>query len=141
MSDSNEGKTYTQTWELEHPPEKVWRALTEANLLAKWIMSNDMKAIVGHKFTFKTEPSAWWDGIVHCEVLEIVPLKRIRYSWRGGTIDTVVTWTLKPSPSGGTLLSIEQTGFTPETRQAYAGAKMGWDRNVKTLGELLIKGD
>lgn len=138
MTDSDENKTYRQKWELSHPPEKVWRALTESDLLAKWIMSNDLKAVVvGQKFTFRTEPSPWWDGVVHCEVLEVDAPQRIRYSWRGGPVDTIVTWVLVPTRSGGTLLSIEQSGFNPEARQAYAGAKVGWERNVKTLGQLL----
>lgn len=146
MSKDNENKIYRESWELPHSPEKVWRALTESNLLAQWIMSNDMKATVGHKFTFKTEPTAWWDGIVYCEVLEVDPLHLLRYSWQGGKnnagvfgVDTVVTWTLKPTPSGGTLLSIEQAGFSPTATQAYNGAKVGWQRNITTLGQLLKK--
>jgi uncharacterized protein YndB with AHSA1/START domain len=143
MSESNENKTYQQSWELPHPPEKVWRALTDSNLLTKWIMSNDMKPVVGHKFTFRAEPTPWWDGIVYCEVLEIEPIKRIRYSWQGAKnssgafgVDTVVTWTLKAT-SSGTLLSIEQSGFSPTSTQAYKGAKMGWERNIETLHQLL----
>ena len=146
MTDSTEELTYKQSWDLPHPPEKVWRALTESDLLAKWIMSNDMKAIVGHQFTFRTDPSPFWDGIVHCEVLEVDPPRRLRYSWQGAKntagrfgVDTIVTWSLTPTQAGGTLLSIEQSGFNPEARQAYAGAKNGWERNITTLGQLLAR--
>ena len=76
-----------------HPPAKVWRAVTEPELLAAWLMSNDMGPLVGQTFTFRDKPMRWWDGIVHCEVLEIDLHKRLRYSWRAGALDTVVTWT------------------------------------------------
>jgi uncharacterized protein YndB with AHSA1/START domain len=71
-------------YDLPHPPAKVWRTLTELELLAKWIMVNDMRPVVGHRFTFKAQPTPWWDGIVHSEVLEIDLHKRLHYSWRRG---------------------------------------------------------
>ena len=38
------------------PVEQVWRALTDPDLLARWLMPNDFKPVVGHQFTFRTEP-------------------------------------------------------------------------------------
>ncbi len=85
------------------PPPAVWRALTEPALLARWLMENDIRPEVGHRFTFRAPPVAGWDGVVHCEVLEVDAPRRLRYTWRGGAddiqgygtrIDTVVTWTL-----------------------------------------------
>lgn len=147
MTQPSEKLTYTQSWDLPHPIEKVWNALTDSSLLEKWIMPNDLKPIVGHKFTFRTEPTQWWDGIVHCEVREIQFQKLLKYSWQGGKnrtggfgVDTVVTWTLKPTNEGGTQLSIEQAGFNKDAIQAYSGAKMGWQRNIENLGRLLIQG-
>jgi uncharacterized protein YndB with AHSA1/START domain len=90
-------------------------------------MANDMRPLVGHSFTFKAKPTPWWDGIVHCEVLEIDLHKRLRYSWRSGPepsrLDTVVTWTLTPTQSGGTRLVLEHFGFLPGF--AFDGAKKG----------------
>ena len=102
----------------------MWRALTEPELLAQWLMANDMRPLVGHSFTFRPEPTPWWDGIVHCEVLEVDPHKRLRYSWRSGPessrLDTVVTWT-PPTPSGGTRLALEHSGFLPPQRWRSTG--------------------
>jgi uncharacterized protein YndB with AHSA1/START domain len=126
-----ETKSISQEYDLPHPPAKVWRALTDPELVAKWLLPNDLRATVGHGFTFKAaEPTQWWDGIVSCEVLEVDPHKRLRYTWRGGPeslkIDTVVTWTLTPTASGGTRLELEHSGFLPSNPFAYDGAGKGW---------------
>jgi uncharacterized protein YndB with AHSA1/START domain len=84
MNAKAETQSISLEYDLPQPPAKVWRALTEPELLAKWIMANDMRPLVGHSFTFKAQPTPWWDGTVHCEVLEIDLHKRFRYSWRGG---------------------------------------------------------
>ena len=67
-----------------HPPEKVWRALTDPELLASWLMPNDFAPAAGHKFRFRSRPMGDWDGVVDCEVLEIEPHRILRYSWEGG---------------------------------------------------------
>src|SRR5260370_35345859 len=69
---------------LPHPPEKVWKALTTAELIGRWLMPNDFEPVVGKRFTFTTRPMGDWDGGVHCEVMEVVPLRRLVYSWCGG---------------------------------------------------------
>jgi uncharacterized protein YndB with AHSA1/START domain len=97
-----------------HPPELVWRALTEPALLAAWLMENDFAPTPGHRFTFRTQPGPGFDGLVHCQVLDLDPPHRMRWSWQGGPIDTVVTFTLAPTRVGaleGTRLEVEQTGF------------------------------
>ena len=97
--------------EYAHPPERVWRALTEAELLARWLMPNDFRAQVGHAFTFTTEPGPGFDGIVHCEVLAIDAPRHMTWSWRGGPLDTVVTFDLTPTAGGGTELLVTHSGF------------------------------
>ena len=67
--------------EFEHPPEKVWRALTQSDLLAEWVMQNDFKPIVGHKFNFRAQPNPHWNGVTDCEVLVVEPNKQLAYSW------------------------------------------------------------
>ena len=128
-------------WDLPHPPAKVWRALTEPALLARWLMSTDMPAVPGRPFSFQSEPSPWWDGIVHSEILELEPQRRLRYTWKGGpgalALDTVVTWSLTPL-AGGTRLELEHRGFKPGQGQAHGGAGMAWKRNVgERLAEVL----
>jgi uncharacterized protein YndB with AHSA1/START domain len=121
------------SWDLPHAPAKVWRVLTEPALVAQWLMKTDMPAQAGKAFTFQAEPMPYWDGIVHSEILELEPQKRLRYSWKGGpgssALDTVVTWSLTPL-QGGTRLELEHSGFRPEHGQARGGAKFGWQRNV-----------
>ncbi len=132
-------QTIVVEYELERPPEEVWRALTEPKLLAAWLMENDLRAVVGHRFTFRAQPVPGWDGVVHCEVLEVEPLARLRYSWCGGSderqgyglrLDTVVTWTLTATPSGGTHLRLEHSGFLPKDAFAFDGLKKGWEGKV-----------
>ena len=93
-----------------HPPEKVWRAITDSRAIAQWLMENDFEARVGHTFQFRSKPQPGWDGITNCEVLEAEPPRRLRYSWRGGPIDTMLTITLEPVAEG-TRLVLEHTGF------------------------------
>jgi len=127
--------------DLPQPPEKVWRALTDPALVSKWLMkTTDLKPAVGAAFTFHIEPSPAWDGVVQCEMLDLEPHTRVRYTWRALGVDTIVTWTLAPTASGGTRLGLEHSGFAPEHRQAIAGAKHGWAKKISTLEELLASG-
>ncbi len=126
-------------YDLSHPPQKVWRALTESDLIAAWLMKNDFKPVVAHRFTMRAQPVPGWDGVVHCEVLEVDPPKRLKYSWRGGadalqgygsTLDTTVTWSLTPTASGGTHLRMEHAGFTPQNAFAFENLGKGWRGHI-----------
>ena len=130
---------------LAHPPARVWRALTDAEMLARWLMPNDFKPVVGHRFTFRTEPrpAHGFDGVVHCEVLEMRPERLLRLAWRGGRLDTTVTWTLTPE-GRGTRLFLEHAGFDPDDavqRHTHAILGGGWRSHVMpALAELLATG-
>jgi uncharacterized protein YndB with AHSA1/START domain len=119
-----------------HPPEKLWRALTENPLIAQWLMKNDFEPVVGRKFQFRSEPKPNWDGIADCEVLIVDRLKRLAYSWRSMGLDFVVLWTLTPA-EGGTHLSMEQSGFRADQQANYQGAKYGWQRFFDGLEQML----
>ena len=123
-----------------HPPEKLWRALTESPLLAQWMMNNDFEPVVGRKFQFRNEPKPNWNGIVDCEVLAIDPLKQLSYNWGVGGpssgLQWVVLWTLTPA-EGGTHLRMEQSGFTPDQKAAFAGADYGWQKFFAALEHLV----
>jgi uncharacterized protein YndB with AHSA1/START domain len=110
-----------------HPPEKLWRALTENPLIAQWLMKNDFEPLVGRKFQFRAEPVRTWNGVVDCEVLIVDHLKRLSYSWSSMGLDFVVLWTLTPA-EGGTHVCMQQSGFRPDQQAAYQGAKYGWQR-------------
>lgn len=121
-------------YDLPDAPKKVWRALTEPKLLEAWLMSNNIRAEVGHRFQFKAQPVPGWDGTVHCEVLEVLPERRLVYSWRGGAqkldgygheLDTVVAWELTPTANGGTRLRLEHSGFDPDS-YAFKMMGQGW---------------
>ncbi len=122
-----------------HPPEKVWRALTQEALIADWLMKNDFRPTVGARFTFRTQPMPHWNGVVECEVLAVEPHRRLSYSWNaagGKQLHTTVTWTLAPV-EGGTRLRLEQSGFGAEDDNNYKGAAYGWQRNLDALDKLL----
>jgi uncharacterized protein YndB with AHSA1/START domain len=93
-----------------HPPEQVWQALTNPKALAAWLMPNDFQPVVGHRLQFRTKPAPGFDGIVQCEVLEVVPTARLVHTWTGGGVDTTLIWTLEPV-AGGTRLTLDHRGF------------------------------
>jgi uncharacterized protein YndB with AHSA1/START domain len=100
--------------EYPHPVDKVWRALTEPALMARWAMRPEGFApVVGTRWKSYGEANRHWRGFVECEVLEADPPRRLRYSWIGDDHGekTWVSYTLEPTPSG-TRLIFEHTGFT-----------------------------
>ena len=128
-------------FDLQHPPEKVWRALTDPVLLTEWLLpSVDLKLEPGAAFTFKTQPYPGWDGIVNCRLLEIEAHKKLSYTWVVGDmeINTVVTFTLAPTASG-TRLSLVQSGFKPDQKQNFGGARYGWKMMGGKLVDLLAR--
>jgi uncharacterized protein YndB with AHSA1/START domain len=124
--------------EMPHPPEKVWRALTQSALLAEWLMQNDLAPKVGHRFNFRAPPMPHWNGVVDCEVLAVEPHRRLSYTWNASGAEaanglkTVVTWTLTPTKRG-VLVRMEQSGFRPEEEANYQGANYGWQKYIAGL--------
>ena len=118
--------------EMPHPPEKIWRALTQGALIEEWLMKNDFEPVVGHQFSFRSTPVPGWDGVINSEVLMIEPNTCLSYSW--GTMGTmsVVTWTLTPTKAG-THVRMEQTGFRSEQDAAYKGATYGWTKFIGNM--------
>src|SRR5262249_37161707 len=137
-------KSIQHTLFFPHTPEVVWEYLTTSELLAQWLMPNDFQPIVGHDFQFRTRPMEKFDfdGICYCKVLEVVPHKRLSYSWKGGpgdgkiTLDSIVVWTLNEKDNG-TELSIDHSGFKEANFSIYALMDAGWLKNMKEIGELI----
>ena len=128
-------------FDLPHVPEKVWRALTDPVLLAEWLLPVvDFKLEPGAPFMFKTQPYPGWDGTVNCRILESEAHKKLSYAWVVGdmVLDTVVTFTLTPTASG-TRLSLVQSGFKPQQKQNFGGARYGWKMMGGKLVDLLAK--
>lgn len=128
-------------------PEVVWEYLTNAALMELWLMKNDFKPIVGHEFQFRTNPLPKFDfdGMVYCKVLEIIPCKKLVYSWKGGTgngvmtMDSTVVWTLEEK-NNGTVLSLEHSGVKGfEKLTIFNAMYQGWLENMQKIYELINK--
>ena len=122
---------------MPHSPETIWRALTDPLLIERWLMRNDFRPVVGHRFDFHAQPVPGWSGVTHCEVLEVEPATRLAYRWGDGTesdsgLRTVVTWTLS-AEGEGTLVRMEHSGFRPEDEAGYQGMGGGWPRILEGL--------
>jgi|ERR1700738_1575981 len=122
--------------EMPHAPEKVWRALTEGQLIEEWLMKNDFKPEVGHRFSFRSTPVPNWNGIIDSEVLEVEPPARLVYSWSSMGLKSVVTFTLTPT-QGGTHLRMEHSGFPSGESAAYKGASWGWQNFLGKLESIV----
>ena len=126
--------------EIPFPPEKLWRALTQPHLIEEWLMKNDFKPRVGHRFNLRGD----WGGVLDCEVLAAEPNKTLSYTWNfthddaAYNLRSVVTFTLTKT-STGTHLRMEQSGFRPDQKQAYGGANAGWQQFFAKLEQLLAR--
>lgn len=136
MSDASaQTQTVVVEREIGSPPEKIWRALTQPHLIEDWLMKNDFKPALSHRFEMRAD----W-GAVSCQVLEIEPHRKLTYTWNGLGLESIVTWTLTAT-STGTRLRMEQSGFRSDQRQAYHGARTGWPRFFARLEEVLARMD
>jgi uncharacterized protein YndB with AHSA1/START domain len=139
---ANETRSVVVEREIAHPPEKIWRALTQPHLIAEWLMKNDFKAAVGHRFKLSGE----WGGVLDCEVLTIEPNKTLAYTWNFAhddaafNLESVVTFTLTPTRTG-THLRMEQAGFRPNQKKALGGANAGWRQFFDKLEQVVGRSD
>ena len=139
MTPRSQTESISFEFDLPHSPEKVWRALTDPDLLAEWLLPViDLKLEPGAAFTFKTQAYPGWDGTVNCEIIEIDELRKLSYTWKVPFLDTVVSFTLTPTASG-TRLSLVQSGFKPEQKRESGGARYGWKLMGGKLVDLLAR--
>ena len=137
MSTATQTKSIIVERTMPHSPGKIWRALTQAPMIAEWLMKNDFKPEPGHKFQFRATPMPGWSGITNCEVKEVVENQRLVYTWGDGSesdsgLKTVVTWSLTPE-GDATRVRMEQSGFRPEDARGFTGMGSGWPRIVEQL--------
>jgi uncharacterized protein YndB with AHSA1/START domain len=124
----------------EHPPARVWRALTDPDLLAGWLMRPvGFTAAIGTQFEFRADPAPGFDGIVRCEVVECTPPladapATLAYSWQGGPMKrpTLVRWTLTridTARGAATRVDLTHSGFDGfDVLIARAVLGLGWRR-------------
>jgi uncharacterized protein YndB with AHSA1/START domain len=137
---ATEARSVVVEREIPFPPEKIWRALTQPHLIEEWLMKNDFKPVVGHRFNLRRNPNPDLNIVVDCQVLVVEPNKTLSYTWAALGLESVVTWTLIPT-SAGTHLRMEQFGFRPDQQQAYQGARGGWQRSFANLEQVLGRMD
>lgn len=126
-----------------HAPETIWKALTSGDLIARWLMPpTGFAPVEGTGFTFQTKAAGAWDGVIHCQVLQVIPNERFAYAWKGGhadnvgygsLLDTVVTWVLTKAETG-TRVRLVHSGFLlPKNETAYSNMSNGWKKVVRNL--------
>jgi uncharacterized protein YndB with AHSA1/START domain len=129
-----------------HAPETIWKTLTTGELIGRWMMApTGFEPVKGKHFTFQTKPAGAWDGIIHCQVLEVMPNERLVYAWKGGhegnvgygsRLETVVTWILS-RVENGTRLRLVHSGFvTPRNDTAFKNMSEGWKQVVGKIGDI-----
>ncbi|MBY5541011.1 SRPBCC family protein [Rhizobium leguminosarum] len=129
-----------------HRPETLWKTLTTADLMGRWLMiPTGFEPIEGKHFTYQTTPAGDWDGTIHCRVLEVTPNERLTYAWKGGhegnvgygsPLDTVVTFILSKAENG-TRLRLIHSGFVlPKNETAFEKMGEGWKKVVKNIGAI-----
>jgi uncharacterized protein YndB with AHSA1/START domain len=134
---------------LPHSPQMIWKTLTDAELIGRWLMEPDgFEPVTGRHFTFKTRPAGAWDGTIHCRVLEAIPNERLAYTWQGGDegnvgygsrLNTVVTWILS-KVADGTRLQMIHSGFVmPKNDSAFKTMGEGWKKVVPSIGAIALK--
>jgi uncharacterized protein YndB with AHSA1/START domain len=128
-----------------HAPETIWKALTNGELIGRWLMApTGFEAVEGNSFTFQTTPGGAWDGVIRCRVLEVIPNERFAFAWTGGhesnvgygsRLDTIVTFTLAREAQG-TRLRLVHSGFDlPRNETAFQGMSDGWPKVVRSLAD------
>lgn len=124
---------------LAHPPAKVWRALTEPDLIAQWMMPGDFRLVVGHRYTMTSvpRPNTNFSGTVGVEVLAYETERMLKVRWadamgQENPADWTITWTLEPE-GRGTRLFLVHEGFDPDDPAQMMAHRImggGWRSSV-----------
>jgi uncharacterized protein YndB with AHSA1/START domain len=148
-------KSDTQDIEVDevfpHAPETIWKTLTTGELIGRWMMApTGFEPVTGKHFTFQTTPAGAWDGIIHLQVLEVMPNERLAYSWKSGhegnvgygsRLDTVVTFTLS-RVAEGTRVRLVHSGFVlPKNETAFNSMNQGWKKVVGNINTIATQQD
>ena len=130
-----------------HTLDVVWKTLTSPEMMSRWLkmQPTGFEPKVGTRFTYQTTPAGEWDGVIHCQVLEVRPHERFSYAWKGGhegnvgygsRLDTTVTFTLS-AVEAGTRVRLVHAGFMlPKNETAFKGMSEGWKTVVQRIDAL-----
>jgi len=130
-----------------HAPETIWKTLTSGALMARWIdmTPTGFEPLKGNRFTFQTTAGGAWDGVIHCEVLEVIPNERLVFSWKSGNegnvgygsrVDTIVTFTLSRTQNGARLRLVHSGFVLPKNETAFKNMGEGWKKVVRSIGTI-----
>lgn len=128
-------KAIKLTTTYDHSVEDVWEALTNKDAMSEWLMPCNIEPIVGNHFQFKTKSYPGFNGIVNCEVLEVVKHQKLSFSWSGGSLkNTIVTFELKPNGTK-TDLYFEHSGFEGFFNKVIVNRILanGWLNKILTI--------
>jgi uncharacterized protein YndB with AHSA1/START domain len=129
-----------RTIEIQAPPERVWRALTNAKELATWFQVSIEGDIAPGNEVWMTSMSKGYAGVrFRVLFVEMTPPKRFVWQWHPGAVDpnvdysseprTTVTFTLEPS-GRGTRVSLAETGFNEVSlarrAKVFGDNSQGW---------------
>ncbi len=129
-----------RTIEIKAPPERVWRALTDARELSAWFQVTIEGDIAPGQEVWMTSTHTEHAGQrFRVRFVEMTPPTRFAWQWHPGEVDpnvdysreprTTVTFTLEPSESG-TRLSVAETGFNEislaRRAKVYGDNSQGW---------------
>ncbi len=127
------------TYVLNAPVQKVWRAIATSEGLAAWLMPNDFQAVLGHAFTFQTQPDGDFDGIIHSKVLELDPPHRLVFTWDANNMYQFISFELKELDNR-TEFSIVHSGWLAgqeKTRNLLDGGWGSVEHNQKAIEKFI----
>jgi uncharacterized protein YndB with AHSA1/START domain len=141
MSDN----TVTVEKVFDAPVEKVWNALTNKDELREWYFNlDDFKPEKGFEFSFAGQGRKGEEYVHLCKVLDVVPHKKLQYSWRYKNYpgNSVVTFELSEI-DGKTLLKLTHSGLDSFAENgpdfAIQSFNGGWNEIVNTMLENYLK--
>lgn len=130
------------------PPERVFKALTDAGELKRWFTSQECPAKswefdprIDGAYRYASEQgtnvvNGVSEFLCHGHVTEYEPPRILAYTWyanwhEDSTVRTVVRWELTPTP-GGTHVKVTHSGLSdlPVARKDYSE---GWTGVVEML--------
>ena len=130
-----------------HTPDVIWKTLTSSDLMGRWLgmTPTGFAPVKGNRFSYQTSPAGAWDGVIQCQVLDIVPNERLVYAWKGGhegnvgygsRLDTIVTFTLA-KVADGTRVRLVHSGFVlPKNETAFKNMGEGWKTVVGRINSI-----
>jgi uncharacterized protein YndB with AHSA1/START domain len=109
-----------------HPIDKVWRALTNSEALAQWLMENDFEPQIGRECVFRfCAADSDDESLVYVTVEKLDPPRLMQWQWRNEDEQrsSTVIFELEAT-DGGTLLKLRHRG--PVSPRLAEGLKRGW---------------